>query len=61
MTEAEWLACTDPIRMLDHLGAPCSRRKLSVAAGVRSLASVFGNDLKLLADLYEQVANGRVG
>jgi hypothetical protein len=24
VTEAEWLACTDPIRMLDHLG---SRRK----------------------------------
>jgi len=61
MTEAEWLACTDPIRMLDHLGAHCSRRKLRlfVAAGARSLASVLGNDQELLADLHEQVADGQ--
>jgi hypothetical protein len=60
VTEAEWLACTDPIRMLDHLGAHCSRRNLQPfgAAGVRSLASVLGNDQELLADLQEQVADG---
>jgi hypothetical protein len=39
MTEAEWLAATDPRPMLDRLGAAASERKLRLfyAACVRRL------------------------
>jgi hypothetical protein len=32
MTEAEWLACVDPVRLLDHLNRPQGDRKLSLFA-----------------------------
>jgi hypothetical protein len=61
MTEAEWFAATDPIRMLELLGDHCSRRKLRlfIAEGVRSLEPIFKNDQKVLAALHEQVAEGQ--
>jgi hypothetical protein len=61
MTEAEWLSCTDPIRMLELLGDHSSRRKmrLFIAEGARSLETLFGNDQKVLAELQEQVAESK--
>lgn len=61
MTEAEWLACSDPIRMLELLGNKCSKRKmrLFVADGVQSLESIFGTEQKVLAEMHERVAEGQ--
>src|SRR5689334_22406177 len=58
MTEAEWLVCVDPIRMLERLGHTCSKRKLRlfVADGVKALALIFGKDEELLAEMHERVA-----
>jgi hypothetical protein len=35
MTEADWLACTGPQKMLEHLGDRASERKLRLFAGAR--------------------------
>jgi hypothetical protein len=61
MTEAEWLAETDPQKMLEYLRGKASERKLRlfVADGVRSLVSIFGQDQEVLAEMHERVAEGR--
>lgn len=45
MTEAEWLACTDPVPMLDHLMSKMSQRKIRLfaCALARRLWSVLVN------------------
>jgi hypothetical protein len=61
MTEAEWLACTEPRLMLRFLQGKASDRKLRlfIAEGVRSLEPILGNEQKVLAEMHEQVAEGR--
>src|SRR5262245_43097982 len=58
MTEAEWVACNDPMQMLELLGRNCSNRKLRlfIADGVKALALIFGKDEEVLAELHERVA-----
>jgi hypothetical protein len=60
VTEAEWLACTDPQTMLEFLRGKASDRKLRlfVADGVKTLGTIFGEDELELAGLHERVADG---
>jgi hypothetical protein len=67
MSEAEWLACTDPRLMLEFLGNKGSKRKLRlfIADGVKTLALIFEKDQEALADqevlaeMHERVAEGQ--
>jgi hypothetical protein len=61
MTEADWLACTDPRPMLEFLRGKASDRKLRlfVADGVKALGTVLGEDEVALARLHERVADGQ--
>src|SRR6267154_1611180 len=62
MTEAEWLACTDPTPMLDFLRDKASDRKLRLFAvaccrGVQYL--VTHDDLAKSLEVAERFADGR--
>ncbi len=61
MTEAEWLACTEPVLMLEYLRGKSSDRKLRlfIAHGVRTLASLFGKEQEELSEMHERVADGQ--
>jgi hypothetical protein len=61
MTEAEWLACNEPMAMLELVTSEASKRKLRlfVADGVNALASIFGKDEEVLAEMHERVAEGQ--
>src|SRR5262245_51468559 len=61
MTEAEWLACDDPERMLEHLGDRASPRKcrLFAVACCRAIWDDFADpDCIRAIDLAERRADG---
>lgn len=60
MTEAEWLACTDPATMLDFLGKDCSKRKLRlfIADAAKMLGAILGEQVEEVAEMHERVADG---
>src|SRR5436190_17457809 len=62
MTEAEWLACLQPVRLLDHIHATDSRklRALAVACCRRIIA--FVDDLRMVAalDAAERFVDGEI-
>jgi hypothetical protein len=66
MTEAEWLACAEPVRMLDFLetGNKVSNHKLTLlaASGLRSSPIYPGREREVLIRLEtaERFADGRV-
>jgi hypothetical protein len=61
MTEAEWLACTDPARMLAFLGDKASDRKLRLFA-CACCRKVWGRlrdqRLRVAVEACERVADG---
>ncbi len=61
MTEREWLACTDPQKMLEFLRGKGSGRKLRlfIADGVRVLGLRFGKEQEALSEMHERVAEGQ--
>ncbi len=63
MTEAEWLACDDPQRMLEFLRGKVSRRKLRLfaAACCRQVAHMLIPEAQAGIDLAERVAEGEAG
>lgn len=60
MTEAEWLACTDPLSMLRHLRADLDSRKamLLVGASMRRVWEALHPDCRAWAEKAEMVAEG---
>src|SRR5215471_4702176 len=62
MNEVEWLACTDPLRMLQHLDADPNARKtlLLTAACLRRVWRVLPKYCRAWTELVEEVAEGRV-
>jgi hypothetical protein len=61
MTEAEWLACTDPEPMLDHLQDRANDRKLrlfAVACCRRVWDRLGGADCQKMVELAERRADG---
>jgi len=63
MTEADWLACTDPVPMLDFLRGKVSARKLSLFVGAccrRALGSTTEAATRHALMLVEQIAEGQV-
>src|SRR5205809_159997 len=61
MTEAEWLACTDPQPMLTFLSNKISDRKLRlfVAGYSRCLWQLLAPDSREAVEMAEQFADGR--
>jgi hypothetical protein len=63
MTEAEWLACDDPWKLLEEIGWIASERKLRLfaVACCRSLWHVAGDDLtRETIDAAERFADGTI-
>jgi hypothetical protein len=63
MTEAEWLACNDPQRMLRHLGRKASDRKLRLFAAAccrRSWRKLKNEYLRASIETAELFADGKV-
>lgn len=61
MTEAEWLACADPYRMVVSLGDGASRRKLRLfacAVGRRLWGRFTQESIRRAVELGERVADG---
>jgi hypothetical protein len=61
MTETEWLACTDPVKMLEFLRGKASDRKfrLYLCAGVRHIQHLlFSPDSVTAVDVGERFADG---
>jgi len=64
MTEAEWLACDDPIPLLRHLRPKTGARKrrLYLCGGCRRIGDLFFDPKALdLVDVAERYADGRAG
>src|SRR5262245_61061836 len=62
MTEAEWLACTDPMPMLEFLRRKASDRKLRLfaCACCRHIWSHLGDDSRRAIDAAELFADDRI-
>src|SRR6185312_8493364 len=64
MTEADWLACDDPIRMLDALRGRASERKLRLfaVACCRGIWHLLADERSRMAvAAAEEYADGRAG
>src|ERR1051325_7591360 len=61
MTEAEWLVCCDPLKMLQHLKADLKSRKVLLlqAECVRRVWGSVSADCRAWTELLEAVAEGR--
>src|SRR5262249_20778870 len=65
MTEQEWLACGDPVKLLDHLhgttNASDRKFRLTACACVRSVSYLWDHQVhRQLVELAEQYADGLV-
>jgi hypothetical protein len=60
MTEAEWLACTEPEKMLEYLRGQASARKLRLfaVACCRRIWHLLGRDSRKAVDVAERYADG---
>jgi hypothetical protein len=63
MTEAEWLACTDPKPMLDFLRGRATSRKLRLLAadGCRRLWGLLAEPSRTAVGIAERYAEGQAG
>lgn len=63
MTEAEWLDCESPRRMLDHLRREASERKLRLftVACCRRIWHLLGDELRGVVEEAERFADGLPG
>jgi hypothetical protein len=61
MTEADWLACDDPLQMLNHLGADPTARKtlLLTSSCLRRLWRLLPDHCRAWAESVEEAAEGR--
>ena len=62
MTEAEWLACTDPTKMLDFIRDRARERKLQLylCGGCQHLAHLFFDAVSVVAiEVGERFADGQ--
>ena len=63
VTEADWLACTDPMPMLQHLRGKASDRKLRLfaVACCKMIRHLLLDDrLHLLLESFEREADGKI-
>src|SRR6266496_2487102 len=63
MTEAEWLACTDPLSMLDFLSDKTNARKLRLfaVACCRRVCHLLPKVVRKLVQASERYADGLIG
>jgi hypothetical protein len=62
MTEAEWLACLEPMRLLEHIDATDSRKLRALAVACCRRIMPFVDDLRLVAALEaaERFVDGEI-